>query len=102
MPEKTGYKEINCKTCGKLIARFRRSAYPSGHVPKEKILGATRKHYKAKHPRKFKKSIRKGVKARMGKKGKKKKKRKGKKWGKIGAPHSKKRKAWLKKIRKKR
>ena len=25
-----------------------------------------------------------------------------KKWGKIGAPHSKKRKLWLKKIRKKR
>lgn len=26
----------------------------------------------------------------------------GKKWGKIGAPHSAKRKAWLKKVRKKR
>jgi len=29
-------------------------------------------------------------------------KRKGKKWGKVGAPHSAKRKAWLKKVRKKR
>ena len=30
------------------------------------------------------------------------KKRTGKKWGRIGAPHSAKRKAWLKKIRRKR
>ena len=102
MPKKTGYKEIRCKTCGELIARFRRSAYPRGHVPKEKILSATRRHYKKKHPRKFRESIKKGVKARMGKRKKGKKKRKGKKWGKIGAPKSKKRKAWLKKIRKKR
>jgi len=29
-------------------------------------------------------------------------KKKGKKWGKIGAPHSAKRKQWLAKIRKKR
>lgn len=34
----------------------------------------------------------------MGKKGKKK----GKKWGKIGAPHSAKRKRWLASVRKKR
>ena len=104
MPKKTGYKEIKCKTCGKLIARFRRSAYPSGHVPKEKILSATRKHYKEKHPRKFKESVKKGVETRMGK-GKKKKKRKRKpkeKWGKIGAPNSDKRKKWMKKMRNKR
>jgi len=30
------------------------------------------------------------------------KRRKGKKWGKIGAPHSAKRKAWMRKIRRKR
>jgi len=30
------------------------------------------------------------------------KRKSGKKWGKIGAPHSAKRKAWLKKVRKKR
>lgn len=29
-------------------------------------------------------------------------KKKGKKWGKIGAPHSQKRKDWLKKVRKKK
>lgn len=37
-----------------------------------------------------------------GKKMGRKKKRKGKKWGKIGAPHSAKRKAHMRKIRKKR
>ena len=55
------YKEIVCRTCEELIHRFRRSAYPRGHVPKELILSAIRRHYKAEHPRKFKEMAKKAV-----------------------------------------
>ena len=58
------YKPITCRTCGKTIRRFDRHAYPGHHVPAGDILGAIRRHYKAHHPRKFRKSIRKGVAAR--------------------------------------
>ena len=87
------WKEIRCRTCGGLIRRFDRSRY-AGHVPAEVILAATRKHYKEHHPGKFRASIKKGVKTRMTEK-----KTKGKKWGKIGAPHSAKRKKWLAHLR---
>lgn len=111
MPEKKGYKVITCETCGKEIARFRRSAYPKNHVPKEKILQAIRRHYKKKHPQKFKQFAKKAVATKRkkgivnkkgGKKVTKKKGKKGKKWGKIGAPHSEKRKRHMAKIRRKK
>jgi hypothetical protein len=91
------WKEIRCRTCGETIRRFDRSRY-AGHVPAEVILAATRKHYKEHHPGKFRASIRKGVKTRMSKK----KRTSGKKWGKIGAPHSAKRKKWLAHLRRMR
>lgn len=60
-----GFKEIYCQTCGNLIKRFRRSAYPRGHVPKELILRAIRRHYKEKHPRKFKEFAKKAVRTKI-------------------------------------
>ena len=90
---------MTCRTCGKTIGRFDRSRYPGYKVPAEVVLAATRRHYKAKHPGKFRASIRKGVKTRMAKK---KKGSTGKKWGKIGAPHSTKRKKWLAHLRRMR
>ena len=95
------YKVVQCRTCGAQFGRFDRSKYPGYKVPKEVILKACRRHYKAKHPGKFRASIKKGVQTRkersMGKK-----KSKGKKWGKIGAPHSAKRKKWLAHLRRMR
>lgn len=64
MPRMTGYKEVTCRTCGELIKRFRRSAYPRGHVPKSLILKAIRRHYKEAHPRKFKEFAKKAVKTK--------------------------------------
>lgn len=104
------YKIIHCETCGKVIARFDRTKYPKRHVPKEKILEKIRKHYKKHHPRKFKQFQKKALKTKrekglINKKGGRKmtgKRKKAKKWGKIGAPHSAKRKRWLAKIRRKR
>jgi len=57
------WKVIHCRTCGKVIRRFDRRRY-HGHVPQNVILDAIRKHYKGEHPRKFRASIRKGVKTR--------------------------------------
>lgn len=85
-PQKKGYKEIECTVCKKVIHRFRRSAYPRGHVPKEKIMDAIRHHYQKKHPKKFAKFAEKAVKTKrkkgiINKKGSKKpKKPKGKGW----------------------
>ena len=84
MPMKT----VHCKICGKAI---------SGSTFEERMK-KLRRHRKKHHPQSHKKSVKKGVKTKMGKKKKKSKK----KWGKIGAPHSAKRKRHLAKIRKKR
>jgi len=62
--EVSRYKEIHCKKCGKLIKRFDRSKYADWHVPPAEILSAIRKHYKKEHPITFRRSIKKGVKAR--------------------------------------
>lgn len=68
------YKEIHCRTCGKLIRRFDRRKY-QGHVPPDMILDAIRKHYKKHHPGKFRANIKKGVQTRKKKNpGKRKKK----------------------------
>ena len=82
MPMKT----IHCKICGKAI---------SGSTFEERMK-KLRRHRKKHHPSAHKKSVKKGVKTKMGKHKSKKK------WGKIGAPHSAKRKAHMRKIRKKR
>ena len=68
MPSKTvpRYKVIHCKTCKGVIYRFDRSAYKGYHIPVEEIMSKTRQHYKEHHPRKFKESIIKGVRKRMG------------------------------------
>jgi len=57
------WKVIHCRTCGKVIRRFDRRRY-RGHVPQREILAAIRRHYKKFHPRKFRASIRKGVRTR--------------------------------------
>lgn len=60
-----GLKEIYCRTCGELIKRFRRSAYPRRHVPKELILKAIRRHYKERHPKRFKEFSKKAVRTKI-------------------------------------
>lgn len=82
MPMKT----IHCSLCGKAIK--------GDNFPER--MAKLRRHRKKEHPKAHRKSVKKGVKTRMGKK------RKGKKWGRIGAPHSAKRKRHMAKIRKKR
>lgn len=59
------YKEVRCRLCGKLIHRFDRSKYPDWHVSSQDIFHYIRLHYKEKHPRKFKESIKKGVEKRQ-------------------------------------
>ena len=98
MPEKKGYKEIHCETCKKLIKRFRRSAYPRGHVPKEKIMDAIRHHYKKKHPRKFKQFAKKAVATK--KKGKSKRSKKPKKPAGEGWKWNKRVKRWVRRKKK--
>lgn len=99
MPMKT----IHCKICGKAI----RGTTFGARMKK------LRRHRKKAHPTAHKRSIRKALRTKrergiinkgggsVGRK-KKKKKKQQKKWGKIGAPHSAKRKRHLARIRKKR
>ena len=100
-------KSFNCSVCG---AHCPKKYLAEGQF--EKRMAWLRRHRKRKHPRLHKKSTRKMLrtKKRKGliKKGgylmgrKRKKCRKGKKWGKIGAPKSAKRRAFLAKVRRKR
>ena len=55
------YKVVNCRTCGRVIARFDRTKYVGYHVSPEDIMSKTRQHYKKYHPGKFRESIRRGV-----------------------------------------
>ena len=88
-----------CKICGRI--------YKHRNATKREVLNAWWKHMKRFHPKKYREKKKKATRKMLRTKGvgsttKRKKKRKGKKWGKIGAPHSAKRKRHLARIRKKR
>lgn len=100
MPKKKGYKIITCETCGKEIAKFRRSAYPNRHVPKAKIMHAIRHHYKDKHPKKFKQFAKKAVATKKKKKGKSKQSKKPKKPEGEGWKWNSRAKHWVKRKKK--
>jgi len=56
---KTGYTTIRCRTCGRIITKYK------GHVGLEERMHRIRAHYKTFHPRKFREIIRKAVATRL-------------------------------------
>lgn len=80
-----------CKICGR--------TYKHRNATKREVLNAWWKHMKKFHPKKYAAKKKAAVKKMLKSKGVKKT---GKKWGKIGAPHSAKRKRHLARIRKKK
>lgn len=87
--------KFTCSVCG---ARCPKEYLAEGRFKDR--MAWLRRHRKRKHPTAHAKSVKKAVETKS--KGGKVKKRKGKKWGKIGAPHSAKRKKHLARIRKRR
>jgi phage FluMu protein Com len=56
---KTGYTTIRCKTCGRVIARYK------GHIGLEERMRRIRRHYKTFHPKKWKEIVKKSVATRL-------------------------------------
>jgi phage FluMu protein Com len=56
---KTGYTTIRCRTCGRVIARYK------GHLGLEGRMKKIRAHYKTFHPRKFREIVKRSVATRL-------------------------------------
>jgi hypothetical protein len=56
---KTGYTTIRCRTCGRIITKYR------GHIGLEERMHRIRSHYKTFHPKKWKEIIRRSVATRL-------------------------------------
>jgi len=85
-----------CSICGKV--------YKHRNATKREVLNAWWKHIKRFHPKLYREKKEKATRKMLKTKGVNPmgKKKRGKKWGKIGAPHSAKRKRYLARVRKKR
>jgi phage FluMu protein Com len=56
---KTGYTTIRCRTCGKIITKYK------GHIGLEERMHRILHHYKTFHPKKFREIIKRSVATRM-------------------------------------
>jgi hypothetical protein len=57
---KTGFVIVHCRTCSKLITKYK----DSEPIGKEERIRRIMSHYKNFHPKKFKESIKKGIETR--------------------------------------
>jgi hypothetical protein len=56
---KTGYTTIRCRTCGRIITKYK------GHIGLEERMHRIRHHYKTFHPKKWREIIKRSVATRL-------------------------------------